>query len=212
MKVYCLPGMCVNCRVFDKITLPEGYEKTYIEWLPPSEAPFEEYVRQMAAPIDTSEPFILVGYSMGGVIMQEMNRFLQPRKNILISSIKQKEEIPSLFHLAKRTRINKNIPQQMYQVNSRVTHWFAQLMLSMTEEEIEQCLAYTSADYLKWAIYHITEWEPKGDCPNLYHIHGTDDLIFPFKQVQNPFAVEEGNHMMILRKAEEISRIIAQIL
>ena len=212
MKVYFLPGMCVNCKVFDNITLPEGYEKFYIEWLPPSEDPFEEYVRQMAAPIDTGEPFILAGYSMGGMIMQEMNRFLHPKKNILISSIKQKEEIPPLFHFVRKTHINKNLPLQMYEASSKISHWFAQLMLSMTEEEIERCVAYTSAEYLRWAIYHITEWEPQGDCPNLYHIHGTNDHIFPFKQIQNAFTVQGGDHLMILRRAEEINRFIAQIL
>ena len=212
MKVYCLPGMCVNCKVFDKITLPESYEKIYIEWLPPDEAPFEDYVRRMAAPIDTGEPFILAGYSMGGVIMQEMNRFLRPEKNILISSIKQKEEIPPLFHLAKKTRVNKNLPKQMFDVSTRISHLFAQLILSMDPEEIEYCVAYTSAEYLKWAIYHITEWEPESDCPNLYHIHGTKDYVFPFKQIQNAFTVEGGDHLMILRKAEEVNRIIAEIL
>ena len=215
MKVYFLPGMCVNCKVFDKITLPEGYEKSYIEWLPPSEEAFEEYVRQMAAPINTEEPFILVGYSMGGIIMQEMNRFLKPEKNILISSIKQRDEIPPLFRLAKKTQVNKNIkniPLQIHQVNPRVTSMFAQFILSMTEEETEQCIADTSPEYLKWAIYNITEWEPKGDCPNLYHIHGTDDRVFPFRLIRNAFSVRGGDHMMIHRKAEDVSRFLAQIL
>jgi len=166
----------------------------------------------MAAPIDTGEPFILAGYSMGGIIMQEMNHFLKPEKNILLSSIKQKEEIPHLFHLAKKTRINKNMPKQIFDVNPRISRLFAQLMLSMTPEEIEYCVAYTSPDYMKWAIYHLTEWEPKGDCPNLYHIHGTTDLIFPCKQIQNAFTIEGGDHMMVFRKADEVSRIIAQIL
>jgi surfactin synthase thioesterase subunit len=212
MKIYFLPGMCVNCKVFDKITLPEGYEKFYIEWLPPSEEPFEEYVRQMAAPINTNEAFILAGYSMGGIVMQEMNRFLKPEKNILISSIKRKEEIPPLFRFAKKTQINQKIPKQLYQVNPRISRLCAQLILAMHPEGVEQCVAYTSADYLKWAIYHITEWEPEVDCPNLYHIHGTKDQIFPFKLIQNAFAVKGGDHQMILRKADEVSGIIAQIL
>ena len=212
MKVYFLSGMCLNCKVFDKITLPDGYEKCYIEWLPPTENPFEEYVRQMAAPIDTSEDFILAGYSMGGIIMQEMNQFLKPKKNILISSIKQKEEIPPLFRFVKKTRINKKLHKQMYPIEEHITHSFAQMILSLTTEEIEQCVSYTSADYLKWAIYHITEWEPKGECPNLYHIHGTKDFVFPFKLIQNAFAVKAGDHLMVYRRAEVVSRIIAQIL
>ena len=211
MKVYFLPGMCVNCKVFDKITLPEGYEKVYIEWLHPQEESFGEYVRRMAASIHTGEPFILVGYSMGGIIVQEMNHFLQPEKNILISSIKSMDEIPPLFRLAKKTHLNK-IPKQIYRVDKRVSNLFAQWLFSMNSDEIELCVAYTSPEYLQWAIYNITEWEPAGECPNLYHIHGTKDLIFPFKQINNALPVKGGDHVMILRKTEEINQIINNVL
>ena len=211
MNVYFLPGMCVNCKVFDQIILPQGFKKVYIEWLPPGNEPFEEYVYNMAAPIDTGEPFILVGYSMGGIIMQEMNRFLKPEKNILISSIKSQDEIPLLFRFVKKTHIN-NIPKQIYLTNKRISRLFAQWVFDMDDNEIENCLDYISPDYLKWAVYHITEWEPEGNCPNLYHIHGTKDQVFPFKQITNAFAVEGGNHIMVLRKAEELNRLIARIL
>ncbi|MDR0541489.1 MAG: alpha/beta hydrolase [Dysgonamonadaceae bacterium] len=212
MKAYFLPGMCVNCKIFDKIILPAGYEKVYIEWLPPSDDPLEEYVRQMAAPIKTDEPFVLIGYSMGGIILQEMNRFLKPEKNILISSMKRAEEIPHFFRFAKKTNLNKRLPKQIYKVNKRVAYLFAQVMLAMSPEETEQCVAYTSAEYLQWAIYHITEWEPKIECENLFHIHGTKDEIFPFRQIKNVFGIEGGNHMMVYRRAEDVNRLIAQLL
>lgn len=212
MKVYFLPGMCVNCRIFDKITLPEGYEKIYIEWIMPEEETLNEYAHKMAESIDVSEPFILAGYSMGGIIMQEMNRFLKPEKNILISSIKTREEIPPLFRIAKRSHITKNIPQPLYRTNKKVSNLFAHLVFSMNDEEIEECIAYTSAPYMKWTTYQITEWEPQEKCCNLYHIHGTRDQIFPFRQIKDVFEIEDGDHIMILRKSEEVNRIITRIL
>jgi pimeloyl-ACP methyl ester carboxylesterase len=212
MKVYFLSGICVNCKVFDPIILPEGYEKVYIEWLLPKEETWEEYARKMAEAIDLREPFILIGYSMGGTIAQEMNTFLQPEKTIIISSIKAVEEIPPLFRVVKKTRMNKLLPQQLYKINKKISDLFAHWVFDMNDKEIADYVAYTSPEYMKWTTYQITEWEPKCRCKNLYHIHGTKDQVFPFSPLQNVIPVEGGDHIMIIRKAEEVNRIINRIL
>ena len=73
ITVYFISGMCYNCKVFDKLRLPKGYKKAYIEWFIPSpDESLSEYAHKMAKTIDTSRPFILIGYSFGAVIMQEM--------------------------------------------------------------------------------------------------------------------------------------------
>lgn len=149
--------------MFDLIQLPEGYEKVYIEWILPKEETFEEYTRKMAETIDVREPFILIGYSMGGTIVQEMNTFLQPEKTSIISSIKAVEEIPHLFRIVKKTRINNRLPQRLYKINKKISDLFAH-------------------------------------------------QIFPFTLIQNAISVEGGDHIMIIRKAEAVNRIINCIL
>ena len=97
ITVYFISGMCYNCKVFDKLRLPKGYKKAYIEWFIPSpDESLSEYAHKMAKMIDTSRPFILIGYSFGAVIMQEMTLFLKPEKCVIISSFKSKREIPIL--------------------------------------------------------------------------------------------------------------------
>ncbi len=213
MKVYFLSGMCVNCRVFDQIRLPEGYEKRYIEWhIPREDETLDEYTRKMAEEIDTSEPFILVGYSLGGIIMQEMNRFLRPEKNILISSMKRTEEIPRLFRVAKEIRFSERFPKSLYSVNKAITLLFTRLVYDMSAEFIERCVTYTSPEYMHWTTHQITHWEPVEPCPNLYHIHGTKDQVFPSKQIQDAYKIEEGDHVMVMKKAEEVNRLINEII
>lgn len=96
ITVYFISGMCYNCKVFDKLRLPKGYKKAYIEWFIPSpDESLSEYAHKMAKTIDTSRPFILIGYSFGAVIMQEMTLFLKPEKCVIISSFKSKRK--SLF-------------------------------------------------------------------------------------------------------------------
>ena len=59
IKVFALiSGMCYNCKVFDKLRLPKGYKKAYIEWFIPSpDESLSEYAHKMAKTIDTSRPF-----------------------------------------------------------------------------------------------------------------------------------------------------------
>lgn len=166
----------------------------------------------MTKTIDTTKPFIIIGYSLGGIIMQEMNRFLKPEKNILISSIKCTEEIPPLFRLVKKIQLGKRLPKRLYTVNKTISNLFTHLVYDMPINDIEQCVTYTSASYMKWATHQITNWVPSIECRNLYHIHGTKDQVFSYKPIQNVYAVEDGDHLMIMKKAEEVNKIINSII
>lgn len=97
-NVYFISGMCYNCSVFDKLRLPKGYKKQYLEWhIPRPDESLREYAKTMAKYIDTKRPFILVGYSFGAVIMQEMSYFLSPKKSIIIPHSKRKKRYLCCF-------------------------------------------------------------------------------------------------------------------
>ncbi len=82
----------------------------------------------------------------------------------------------------------------------------------MPIDDIEQCVTYTSPEYMKWASYQITHWEPTIKIENLYHIHGTKDQVFPGKQIQDALFIEDGDHLMVMKKAEEVNRLLSEIL
>lgn len=213
MVVYFLSGMCVNCKVFDKIELPDGYEKRYIDWhIPRDDESLEEYTKTMAMNINTAEPFILIGYSLGGIIMQEMNHFLKPEKNILISSIKSMNEIPSLFRFAKKTHFTSIAPKALFATNKTISNLFTQLVYDMPIDLIEQCVTYTSSTYMKWATHHITTWNPTLVCENLYHIHGTKDQIFPSKKIKDAFFIEGGDHLIVMKESDKVNNLLRNIL
>jgi pimeloyl-ACP methyl ester carboxylesterase len=212
--VYFISGMCYNCKVFDQLQLPEGYVKKYIEWhMPRQNESLSRYTRKMARSIDTSQSFILVGYSFGAVIIQEMNRFLKPRKNIIISSFKSKKEIPPLFQAVKKAHLARRIPLSVYNRTEFITNAFNRFIYSASNEELSEYMTYTDPGYIKWAIEKITDWTPgvKRNTP-LYHIHGTIDQIFPYERLRNVFPVEGGDHLMLLKKADVVSAILNSIL
>jgi hypothetical protein len=58
----------------------------------------------------------------------------------------------------------------------------------------------------------IINWERCEYSEQMYHIHGDTDHTIPVKNVHYDFLLEDGSHMMILTRAEEINKIISQIL
>ena len=212
-NVYFISGMCYNCSVFDKLKLPKGFAKKYIEWHTPHIGEsLGEYARTMAKEIDVSRPFILVGYSFGAVIMQEMNKFLTPVKSVIISSFKNEIEIPTLFKAVRRSNLTEYVPMTVYSSTEFITETFNRLIYHMPTSELAQYMTVTDPVYVKWAVKQITEWIPSAPSGHLYHIHGTEDQIFPFEHIHNAFPVEGGDHLMVLKKAEIVSLILGGIL
>lgn len=92
--------------------------------------------------------------------------------------MKSADEIPPLFRIAKKTGITKNLPKRLYATNKSISNLFTHLVYDMPIDDIEQCVTYTSPEYMKWASYQITYWRPGIKINNLYHIHGTKDQVF----------------------------------
>lgn len=213
INVYFIPGMCYNCKVFDQLKLPAGFVKKYIEWhIPQPNETLSQYAHVMAKKIDSSHPFILVGYSFGAVIMQEMNRFLHPRKSIVISSFKAVEEIPLLFQTVKKIHLVERVPKKLFSQTDFITEAFNRFVYHAKNEDLAAYMTQTDSVYIRWAVKQITNWTPDIKCKHLFHIHGTADQIFPYDRLQNVFPVEGGDHLMVLKKANTVSAILASIL
>ncbi|MFV0419443.1 MAG: alpha/beta hydrolase [Dysgonomonas sp.] len=212
-NVYFISGMCYSCCVFDKLKLPKGFKKVYIEWhIPHPGESLTEYTREMAKCIEKSKPFVLVGYSFGAVIIQEMNKFLTPQKSIIISSFKSEEEIPALFRAVRMTNLVERVPMRIYSSTEFITNAFNRFVYQMSTAELSEVMTYVDPIYIKWAMKQITEWKPENKFQYLYHIHGTMDQIFPYEQIRNAFPVENGDHLMVLKKADVVSSILSGIL
>lgn len=212
-KVYFISGMCYNCEVFDKLHLPKGYLKIYLEWyIPRPDESLNDYARRMAETIDTTQPFILIGYSFGAVIMQEMTNFMKPDKCVIISSFKSKKEIPVLFKAVHKTNLVEILPKRLFASSDFVTNAFNHLVYNASNADLAEYMTYTDPVYIKWAVEQITQWEPDNQSEHLYHIHGTADQIFPYDRLENVFPIEGGDHLMVLKKAEAVSSVLDSIL
>lgn len=211
--VYFISGMCYNCSVFDNIDLPKGYIKQYIEWKLPFEGEsLDAYALRMSRSIKTKRKFILIGYSLGGIVAQEIAYRLNPQKIILISTIKDEKEVPTLFHMARKVNFANNIPMRMYKQTDFMIKLFNRYVYNLPTSALANYMTVTDPIYIKWALHQITHWEPKKCLVPLFHIHGTKDQIFPYEQIIDPITIKGGDHLMVIKRYQEINAILKLIL
>src|SRR5690606_9720296 len=105
IPVYFMPGMAASPLIFENIRLPEDrFEVYYLEWMLPLEnESLKNYALRMCVHIKHEAP-VLIGVSFGGMLVQEMVAYVNPRKVIIISSVKCREELPAKMLFARYTR------------------------------------------------------------------------------------------------------------
>jgi hypothetical protein len=210
--IYLVPGLGADGRLFGRLTWDEGMQRTAIRWIEPLQhEKIGDYALRLSRQIDTSQPFVLVGVSLGGVMSIEIAKHICPEKIVLISSIKHKNEKPfyfalgSLFHATIWPPKNKTIYTLM------VRMFFGKL--SDRQFEIFKDMVHkTSPAFMKWAQMAIASWENTKIFDNLVHIHGSMDTIYPAVFIKSYIPVKGGTHYMIVNKAREISLILNEII
>lgn len=212
--IYFVPGLAASSKIFEHLQFPKDkFELHFLEWLIPTsvDEPLETYAKKMAKLVTESNP-ILVGVSFGGVMVQEMSKFLTVQKIILISSIKSCKELPNRLKFIERTQLYKLFPTKsisnfedyaMYAFGD-----FAKKRVKLYKEY----LSVRDAVYLDWAIENVLEWNQEEPLQNTIHIHGTDDHIFPIKHINSCIPVENGTHVMVIFKAKTISKLIIEAI
>lgn len=212
--IYFVPGLAASSDIFEYLKLPEErFEVHFLEWLIPLSAkePLQDYAQRMAVLVKEKNP-VLVGVSFGGIMAQEMSKFLTVQKIILISSIKSNQELPNRLKLIKKTQLYKLFPSKSVS-NLETYAMFAFSEFAKKRVDLyKKYLSVRDEKYLDWAVENVLNWEQKNELKNVIHIQGTDDHVFPIKHINNCIPVEKGTHAMIIFKAKTICNIICEKL
>ena len=210
--IYCVSGLGADKRVFQKLKF-EGYQPIHIRWLEPEQGEsIADYTQRLTTQIKADKP-ILIGLSFGGIIAVEIAKHITTEKVILISSTKNKREVPFYFQVFRWLPIHLLLPAGfMLWVGQLFASWFFSLE-SIDERKLLKAILFdTNAQFMKWAIHQVVTWKNELIPENIYHIHGESDRIFPFKYVHEDFNVRKGGHFMIMNQAEYISNLIQKIV
>ena len=213
IPVYLMPGLAASSKIFEKIKLPESqFEIYYLEWFNPEfNETLDNYARRMAQFVK-HENAVLIGVSFGGVLVQEMKKYLSPRKVIIISSIKSNLELPQKMKLAKVTKAYKLIPTGLMSNLDSLTKYAFGTMIKERLKLYKKFLTMKDKAYLDWAIKNVVCWERSEIDHEIIHIHGDDDSVFPSNYISNFINVKRGTHIMIINRYKWFNEHLPKII
>lgn len=210
MRIYLIPGLGVDERLFMNLRLP-GCEVYYIRWiLPHKNESLPQYALRLADQIDTSQPFMLGGVSFGGMCATEIAKTLKPVKVILISSCKTHDELPWYIRGWKYFPLHKLFGDRFY-INLAVRFKGMFGFRKDQEKLFRDMLESMPKGYFQRACNCIISWKNDSHEPTV-HIHGDNDRILPFSYIKNAIRVKGGSHVMVLNDAEEVSRLVMEVI
>ena len=209
--IYCVSGLGADERAFSKLKI-EGYVLNVIPWLMPmKDETIEHYAARMRTDIKEENP-ILMGLSFGGMICTEIAKQITVSKIIIISSVKSSKELPWWMKTVAAFKLNKIVPLKSTKLSQPIQN----KMLGIQSEEEKTLVASlrraVDLPYTNWAVNQAINWKNDWQHPNIFHIHGDNDHMFPIKKIKADYTIENGGHFMIMNRAAEVSACINNIL
>ena len=213
IPIYFMPGLAASSKIFENIKLPaDEFEMIMLEWFVPlNNESLEEYALRMTKNIKHENP-VLIGVSFGGILVQEMSKFIKVRKTIIVSSVKSNKEFPRRMKIAKTTMAYKLIPTQLLSnVEALAKYAFGETVTKRLAL-YEKYLQMRDKKYLDWAIENVILWKNDKADDKVVHIQGMDDEIFPIKYITNCIPIKGGTHIMIINKYKWLNENLPSII
>lgn len=214
LNVYLIPGLGADKRMYIP-QLKVLSNAAVLEHLPAiKKQSLTDYAQRLAEHINTREPFALVGTSLGGMISLELTRFVEPQKVVLISTVKSRQELPYFIRSMKYLRLHKALSGNFYK---RFNNLMATRLDSRGDSVIADVIKAMSRDtppeFIEWAVDAVIHWQPPHhvDVP-VYHLHGTNDSLFPVNRIKDALHVKGGSHVMNMSKSKEVNEWLIKIL
>lgn len=196
-----MPGMAASPRIFEYLNLPKEYQLIKLSWMTPKkDESLAAYAKRMSERIEHKNP-VLLGVSFGGVLVQEMAKHLKVRKLIIVSSVKSNAELTVSMKLAKTTGAHKLLPTQWIKSLESLALFVFGPSIRSKLEAYQKYLSERDPAYLDWSINEIVHWSQTEPDPEVIHIHGDKDVVFPIKNIDTShhfYRIENATHAMIL--------------
>ncbi|BAV10075.1 Pimeloyl-ACP methyl ester carboxylesterase [Filimonas lacunae] len=210
MKAYFISGLGADKRAFDKIVLPARFEQVHLEWIAPQATEcLTQYAKRFAQQINGAEPFILVGLSFGGMLATEISKILPPQQLVLISSASSRSELPLLYRIAGKLRLEKILPyKRIIKKPGKIANWLFGPFDEHTQQLVHSYIKATEPQFMQWAIGQISRWKNKEKPANLLQIHGSEDKLLWAGYSKAGFVMSGGGHLCLQSHAAVINQLL----
>jgi len=211
--IYLFPGQGSDERLFDSLEFENHQEIVHIKYpIPEKGSSLTDYAKRISQQIDTSQQFVFIGVSLGGMIITELNDFLNPQQSIVISSAKTRTELPFRYRFQKVIPIYKIVPPKLMLAGAKFLQPIVEPDRNSNKTTFKSMLAAKDPLYMKRTVAMIINWDRKTAKENIIHIHGTKDHTIPIRNVKPSDIVEGGSHMMTLTEASRVNEVLNSYL
>lgn len=211
MKLYIISGLGADEKVLEKLTFNPEVDVIHIPWqIPELNEDFYHYVARMSDPIDASEEFYLLGYSFGGILVQEIHKMKPAKKIAILGSIRCDQEKSKLIKAGEKTNAIKYIPLRFFDNSSSLIYIFLKKIFDSKNSHLTQYLTIKDPYYLKWSLEKVAKWKFE-KLPDVIQILADKDIVFPIKNSQPDFVIKNATHLFPLTKAKQVSEILKTI-
>lgn len=206
MTVYLIPGVGCDPRLFDRIDL-QDLRCVKLEWPEfTADDTLQHIAEQLRGQVDPSEPHVLVGVSMGGMVAQELALLTKPEKVILISSWTGPREWPPFVRFSAKLGLYRTIRDW-----SMRAVWPLKRLIDRREQAVDRLLwdmaRKQTARQLRNGTGAILRWKGSSWNGPLVRIHGDKDIVTPLRFPVDHL-VKGGQHVMVLTRAREVSDLL----
>jgi pimeloyl-ACP methyl ester carboxylesterase len=212
LKAYFISGLGAGKKAFQRIKLPESFEPVYLDWIAPEkDESLANYARRFSSLIKNDDAFVLIGLSFGGMLASEIARLRNPMKTIIISSIGCANELPWYFKRAGRIGLHRAVPIKLLKAGTIIKN-----MIGAASKEDKAIIIdyakFADPALVRWSLHAIVNWDQYQRLPGIIHLHGSKDLMLPLRYTHPDYIIKDGGHLMVFNKADEVNRILNQVL
>ncbi len=207
--IYLFPGQGSDKRIFDSLSFDTSFVIRYIEYSTPEKGTtLPQYAKILSNQIDTSNEFILIGVSLGGMICVELCEMINPKKAIIISSAKNRSELPFRYKFQRVFPIYKVFSARFLLFGAKFLQPIVEPDRKKNKATFKSMLAQKNPKYIKRTIEMIIKWDRELYSNKVVHIHGDNDHTLPIRRINCDYRINHGSHMMTLTRFEIINEVL----
>jgi len=212
--IYLFPGQGSDCRIFSKLEFDTlKYEVHCFDYgVPLKNESLSDFAVRLSKEIDTTNSFVLIGVSLGGMFCTEIAHILDPEETIIISSAKTMSQLPRRYTFQREYNFYKIIPDYWYKKGALFLQPIVEPDRNNEKEIFVSMLSLKSPTYFKRTVEMLIHWDRKLCSEDIIQIHGSNDNTIPVDKLTPDYVIKDGSHMMTLTRAKEINALLSKIL
>ena len=209
---YFFPGMGVSSKMYyHQSALP--FEKVFFDWMKPLQGEnLVSYASRYIEKIDLTKEVNLVGTSFGGVVAIELAKQIKTKKVVIISSMKNNEQLHFVLKIFRYIPLYKLMPAKKPPLNRKI---ISKMFGITTEKDLDFFINMVSEfdfKYIKWCVGQLIRWKNKEILPNVVSIIGDKDLLFQSNMNNADIVIKGGTHYMVIERFRTVNKHLIDVL